>query len=111
MLRPWQCRAFTAARRRGNTPGWCGMIYDRARHEYRGKFAETRFKWDSLAEYAQIFRTVCVGAACYTFLSQLSLEGMVNQTLEEFLFGLKESGCRTLHSTLGNGSNRLKLVA
>ena len=27
-------------------PGWCGMLYDRARYEYRGKFAETRFKWD-----------------------------------------------------------------
>jgi hypothetical protein len=25
-------------------PGWCGMLYDRARYEYRGKFAETRFK-------------------------------------------------------------------
>jgi len=36
---------------------------------------------------------------------------MVNQTLEEFLFGLEESGYRTIHSTLGNGLNRLKLVA
>ena len=27
-------------------PGWCGMLYDRARYEYRGKFAETRFKRD-----------------------------------------------------------------
>jgi hypothetical protein len=23
--------------------GWCGVLYDRARYEYRGKFAETRF--------------------------------------------------------------------
>ena len=22
-------------------PGWCGMLYDRARYEYRGKFAES----------------------------------------------------------------------
>ncbi len=27
-------------------PGWCGMLYDRAGYEYRGKFAETRFKQD-----------------------------------------------------------------
>jgi hypothetical protein len=25
-------------------PGWFGTIYDRSRYEYRGKFAETRFK-------------------------------------------------------------------
>jgi hypothetical protein len=37
-------------------PGWCGMIYDRARYEYRGKFAETRFKRDCLAEYAEVFK-------------------------------------------------------
>jgi len=29
------------------------MLYDRARYEYRGKFAETRFKRDCLAEYAE----------------------------------------------------------
>ena len=59
-------------------PGWCGMIYDRARYEYRGKFAETRFKRDCLAEYAEVFKTVCVDAAYYTFPSQQYLEGMVN---------------------------------
>ena len=46
-------------------PGWCGMLYDRARYEYRGKFAETRFKRDCLAEYAEVFKTVCVDAAYY----------------------------------------------
>ena len=39
--------------------GWCGMLYDRARYEYRGKFAETRFKRDCLREYAEVFKTVC----------------------------------------------------
>ena len=39
-------------------PGWCGMLYDRARYEYRGKFAETRFKRDWLAEYAEVFKMV-----------------------------------------------------
>jgi hypothetical protein len=27
-------------------PGWCGMLYDCARYEYRGKFAKSRFKRD-----------------------------------------------------------------
>ena len=76
--------------------GWCGMIYDRARYEYRGKFAETRFKRDCLAEYAEVFKTVCVDAACYTFPSQRYLEGMVNQVHEDFLFGLKVTDTITI---------------
>jgi hypothetical protein len=70
-------------------PGWCGTIYDRSRYEYRGAFAETRFKRDCLREYAEVFKTVCVEAAYYTFPSQQYLEGMVDQTPEDFRFGLK----------------------
>jgi uncharacterized protein YecE (DUF72 family) len=77
-------------------PGWCGMIYDRARYEYRGKFAQTRFKRDCLAEYAQVFKTVCVDAAYYTFPSQQYLEGMVLQTPDDFRFGLKVTDAITI---------------
>jgi hypothetical protein len=38
-------------------PGWCGMLYDRARCEYRGKFAESRFKRDCVTEDAGIIKT------------------------------------------------------
>jgi hypothetical protein len=44
-------------------PGWCGMLYDRARYEYRGKFDENRFKREYLLEYAEVFKMVCVDAA------------------------------------------------
>jgi uncharacterized protein YecE (DUF72 family) len=50
--------------------GWCGLLYDRTRYEDRGKFAETRFKRECLREYAEVFKTVCVDAGCYTFPSQ-----------------------------------------
>jgi len=80
-------------------PGWCGMIYDRARYECRGKFAETRFKRDCLAEYAEVFKTVCVDAAYYTFPSQQYLEGMVMQTPDDFLFGLKVTDTITINLT------------
>ena len=70
-------------------PGWCGTLYDPSRYEYRGKFAETRFKRECLAEYAQVFKTVCVDAAYYSFPSQQHLEGMANQTPGDFLFSLK----------------------
>ena len=69
--------------------GGCGILYDAARYEYRGKFAESRFKRDCLREYAEVFKTVCVDAAYYTFPGQQYLEGMVNQTPDDFVFGLK----------------------
>jgi uncharacterized protein YecE (DUF72 family) len=77
-------------------PGWCGMLYDPARYEYRGKLSESRFKRDCLAEYAEVFKTVCVDAAYYTFPSQQYLEGMVNQTPDDFLFGLKVTDTITI---------------
>ena len=76
--------------------GWCGMIYDRTRYEYRGKFAEIRFKRDCLAEYGEVFKTVCVDAAYYTFPSKQYLEGMVLQTPDDFLFGLKVTDTITI---------------
>jgi uncharacterized protein YecE (DUF72 family) len=77
-------------------PGWLGTIYDRARYEYRGKFAETRYKRECLREYAETFRTVCVDAAYYTFPSTQYLEGMVNQTPDDFLFGFKVTDAITI---------------
>jgi uncharacterized protein YecE (DUF72 family) len=77
-------------------PGWCGLLYDRVRYEYQGKFAETRFKRECLREYAGVFKTVCVDAAYYTFPSQQYLEGMVNQTLDDFLFGFKVTDAITI---------------
>ncbi len=77
-------------------PGWFGTVYDRARYEYRGKFALTRFNRECLAEYAEVFKTVCVDAAYYNFPSQQYLEGMVNQTPDDFRFGLKVTDVITI---------------
>jgi uncharacterized protein YecE (DUF72 family) len=77
-------------------PGWCGMLYDRARYEWRGKFAESRFKRDCLAEYAEVFKTVCVDAAYYTFPSRQYLDGMANQVPEDFRFGFKVTDAITI---------------
>ena len=54
--------------------GWCGMLYDESKYVYRGKFAETRFERLCLAEYAEVFKTVCVDAAYYKFPSEKYLE-------------------------------------
>jgi len=77
-------------------PGWRGTLYDPARYEWRGKFAESRFNKYCLAEYAEVFKTVCVDAAYYTFPSQQYLEGMANQVPEDFLFGFKVTDAITI---------------
>ena len=70
-------------------PGWRGQLYDGERYVTRGKFSESRFKRDCLAEYAEVFKTVCVDAAYYKFPDQRYLEGMVSQVPGDFLFGFK----------------------
>jgi uncharacterized protein YecE (DUF72 family) len=77
-------------------PGWCGTLYDPARYQYRGKFAETRFKRACLAEYAEVFKTVSVDAAYYTFPSQQYLEALALPTPDDFLFGLKVTDTITI---------------
>jgi hypothetical protein len=47
--------------------GWFGQLYTPTRYEYRGKVAKTRFERECLSEYAEVFKTVCVDAAYYTF--------------------------------------------
>lgn len=70
-------------------PGWCGRLYDQQRYVYRGKFAETRFERNCLAEYAEVFKTVCVDAAYYTFPRPSYLEGLAAQVPGDFQFGFK----------------------
>jgi uncharacterized protein YecE (DUF72 family) len=65
------------------------MLYDPARYEWRGKFAESRFEKNCLAEYAEVFKTVCVDAAYYKFPDQRYLSGLVNQVPQDFLFAFK----------------------
>jgi hypothetical protein len=63
-------------------PGWRGMLYDEARYLYRGKVAESRFEKQCLAEYAEVFKTVCVDAAYYKFPDRRYLEGLLCQEAE-----------------------------
>lgn len=77
-------------------PGWFGTLYDRARYEYRGRFAQSRFNRLCISEYSEVFKTVCVDAAYYTFPTQQYLEGMAGQVPEGFLFGFKVTDAITL---------------
>ncbi|HEV2210617.1 MAG TPA: DUF72 domain-containing protein [Verrucomicrobiae bacterium] len=70
-------------------PGWCGALYDPGRYQWRGKFAESRFNRACLQEYAEVFKTVCVDAAYYSFPTEKYLKDLANQVPPDFLFGLK----------------------
>ena len=43
--------------------GWIGQIYTEDRYKSRGRFSRKRFEAECLAEYAEVFKTVCVDAA------------------------------------------------
>src|ERR1700677_607368 len=77
-------------------PGWRGMIYDESRYIYRGKFAMSRFEKNCLTEYAEVFKTVCVDAAYYTFPSVKYLEGLAEQVPADFQFAFKVTDAITI---------------
>jgi uncharacterized protein YecE (DUF72 family) len=76
--------------------GWIGQLYSVERYAFRGKVAKTRFDRECLREYGEVFKTVCVDAAYYTFPSQQYLERMVEQVPTDFLFGLKVTDAITV---------------
>ena len=70
-------------------PGWRGLLYDDSRYVYRGKFAESRFEKNCLAEYAEVFKTVCLDAAYYQFPSEKYLSNLTCQVPSDFQFAFK----------------------
>lgn len=70
-------------------PGWFGQVYDRQRYVWRGRYAQSRFERQCLAEYAEVFKTVCVDAAYYQFPDARSLGQMAAQVPEDFQFTFK----------------------
>jgi uncharacterized protein YecE (DUF72 family) len=76
--------------------GWLNQLYTPARYEYRGKVATTRFERSCLAEYAEVFKTVCVDAAYYTFPRVEYLQGLADQVPDDFRFGFKVTDLITI---------------
>jgi uncharacterized protein YecE (DUF72 family) len=76
--------------------GWLGPLYTPSRYEYRGKVAKTRFERDCLAEYAEVFKTVCVDAAYYDFPRAERLHALADQVPDDFRFGFKVTDAITI---------------
>ncbi len=76
--------------------GWRGQLYEDDRYIYHGRFSEKRFENFCLAEYAEVFKTVCVDAAYYNFPSSSFVESLASQVPEDFRFGFKVTDQITL---------------
>ena len=76
--------------------GWFGQLYTPARYEYRGKVAKTRFERDCLSEYAEVFKTVSVDAAYYTFPRPEYLQKLADAVPDDFRFGFKVTDAVTI---------------
>ena len=70
-------------------PGWIGSLYTHDRYVFRKKLSEARFERECLAEYADVFPTVCVDAAYYTFPTEKYLAGLAEQVPQGFQFTFK----------------------
>ena len=76
--------------------GWLGQLYTPGRYEYRGKVAKTRFERDCLSEYAEVFKTVSVDAAYYTFPRPEYLQRLAEAVPDDFRFGFKVTDTVTI---------------
>lgn len=70
-------------------PGWLGQVYEPARYEARGKFSPKKFEQQCLAQYAEVFPTVCGDFAFYQFPSPALWERTFAQVPDGFRFSLK----------------------
>jgi uncharacterized protein YecE (DUF72 family) len=76
--------------------GWLNQLYAPGRYEYRCKVATKRFERDCLSEYSEVFKTVCVDAAYYTFPRAEYLQGLADQVPDDFRFGFKVTDLVTI---------------
>jgi uncharacterized protein YecE (DUF72 family) len=76
--------------------GWIGQLYTAERYAYRGKLAKSRFQKGCLAEYAEVFKTVCVDAAYYDFPRRDYLLNLAETTPDDFRFGFKVTDTITI---------------
>ncbi|PWU09743.1 MAG: DUF72 domain-containing protein [Verrucomicrobia bacterium] len=69
--------------------GWLGQLYTQDRYVWKGRFAEARFERQCLAEYAEVFKSVCVDAAYYKFPDQRFLDQLFPEVPPDFQFAFK----------------------
>jgi uncharacterized protein YecE (DUF72 family) len=69
--------------------GWLGLLYTPERYMTRGRVSRAKFEKTCLAEFAEVFRTVCLDGGFYQFPTARMLDGIFAQTPEDFRLTLK----------------------
>ncbi len=77
--------------------GWLDLIYTRQRYETRGKFSQAKFERTCLAEYAEVFKTVCFDGGYYQFPAEKALDGYLSQVPRDFRLSIKVTRDITVH--------------
>jgi uncharacterized protein YecE (DUF72 family) len=70
-------------------PGWIGQVYKRDYSGPRSAVNKKRFETECLAEYAEIFPTVCLDEAYWRFPNPESLAKYAKLVPDDFKFALK----------------------
>jgi uncharacterized protein YecE (DUF72 family) len=69
--------------------GWLDLLYTPERYMTRGRVSRAKFEKTCLAEYAEVFKTVCLDGGFYQFPNARLLEGIFAQAPEDFRLTLK----------------------
>jgi uncharacterized protein YecE (DUF72 family) len=69
--------------------GWLGLLYTPERYLTRGRVSRAKFEKTSLAEYAEVFKTVCLDGGFYQFPTARMLDGIFAQAPDDFRLSLK----------------------
>jgi uncharacterized protein YecE (DUF72 family) len=69
--------------------GWMGLIYNPDRYRTHTKFSRAKFERTCLAEYAKVFKTVCLDAGFYQFPTAKMLNGYFSHVPEDFRLSIK----------------------
>jgi len=69
--------------------GWLGQLYTPERYLTRGRVSRAKFEKTCLAEYAEVFKTVCLDGGFYQFPTARMLDAIFAQTPDDFRLTLK----------------------
>ena len=69
--------------------GWLGMLYTPERYMTRGRVSRAKFEKVCLAEFTEVFKTVCLDGGFYQFPTARMLEGIFAQAPDDFRLTIK----------------------
>ncbi len=69
--------------------GWLGMLYTPERYMTRGRLSRAKFEKNCLAEFTEVFKTVCLDGGFYQFPTAPMLDGIFAQAPEDFRLTIK----------------------